>query len=164
MARGGSWDALLVQTIGIGVSGVVGRRFLRLLIWGCIRYLGTGLTWRMAKIPTAEDWAPTSCTLPTVEQPLRLAEFDDFFRAAVRHSTRTRATRLDLVILRESEATARDLAERETGCCSFFRFNFGTAQDGLVMRIGVAKDHADVLDALQARISAVACVKTVGDV
>jgi hypothetical protein len=118
----------------------------------------------MAKTPTAEGWAPTSCTLPTVEQPLRLAEFDDFFRAAVRHSTRTSATRLDLVVLRESEAIARDLAERETGCCSFFGFNFGTAQDGLVMRIGVPKHHVDVLDALQARIFAVAGVKTVGNV
>ena len=38
----------------------------------------------MAKTLTTEDWAPTSCTLPTAEQPLRLAEFDEFFRAAVR--------------------------------------------------------------------------------
>ena len=119
----------------------------------------------MTKAPTAEDWVPASCTLPTVEQPLRLAEFDDFFRAAVRRSTRTWTTRLDLVVLAESEATARELATRETSCCSFFRFDFEHAADGLLMRIGVPKTHIDVLDALQARILSVAGIKTVhGDV
>jgi len=60
-----------------------------------------------------QDWVPAACTLPTVEQPLRLAEFDEFFRAAARRSTRNSATRLDLVVMPESEAIARDLAERE---------------------------------------------------
>src|SRR5260370_38005053 len=115
----------------------------------------------MTNAPAAEDWAPASCTLPTVEQPLRLAEFDDFFRAAVRRSTRTWTTRLDLAVLPDSEATARDLAERETSCCSFFRFDFEHAADGLVMRIGVPRDHIDVLDALQARITGMSGVKTV---
>jgi hypothetical protein len=118
----------------------------------------------MATTPTTEDWAPASCTLPTAEQPLRLAEFDEFFWAALRQSTRTSTTRLNLVILRESEAAARDLAERETGCCSFFRFHFGHAADGVVMQIKVPKDRVDVLDALQARMFTVVGVKTVGDV
>lgn len=117
----------------------------------------------MAKAPTATDWAPAACTLPTVEQPLRLAEFDEFFRTAVRRSTRTSTTRLDLVILPESEATARDLAERETSCCSFF--DFDAAADGLAMRIGVPAGHVDVLDALQVRINTVFGAKAVrGDV
>lgn len=77
--------------------------------------------------------------------------------------TRTSTTRLDLVVSLESEAIARDLAERETGCCSFFRFDFDHVEDGLVMRIGVRKDHIDVLDALQARIFALVGVKTVHD-
>jgi hypothetical protein len=115
----------------------------------------------MAKTPTAEDWAPASCTLPTVEQPLRLAEFDAFFRGAVRRSTRPSATRLDLVILRESGAAARDLAERETRCCSLFCFKYDDVADGLVMRISVPKDHVDVLDALQARIFTVVGVTPV---
>jgi hypothetical protein len=110
-------------------------------------------------------WVPAACTLPTAAQPLRLAEFDVFFRAAVRRSTRTSPTRLDLVIVGDFEATARDLAERETSCCSFFRFDFHPAEGGLVMSIGVPNDHVDVLDALQARIVAVLGVKTVhGDV
>jgi hypothetical protein len=112
-----------------------------------------------------QDWVPAACTLPTVEQPLRLAEFDEFFRAAARRSTRNSATRLDLVVMPESEAIARDLAERETSCCSFFRFDFHPAADGLVMSIGVPKSHIDVLDALEARISTVVGVQTVnGDV
>lgn len=116
----------------------------------------------MAKPGVADDWAaPAACTLPTVEQPLRLAEFDVFFRAAVRRSIRTSTIRLDLVILGEFEATARDLADRETGCCSFFRFDFRPAADGAVMSIGVPEDHFDVLDALQARIVTVVGVKTV---
>jgi hypothetical protein len=108
-----------------------------------------------------QDWVPAACTLPTIGQPLRLAEFDVFFRAAVRRSIRTSTTRLDLVILGEFEATARDLAERETSCCSFFRFDFHPVADGLVMSIGVPLDHVDVLDALQARIITVLGVKTV---
>lgn len=119
----------------------------------------------MAKQSTADDWAPAACTLPTAEQPLRLVEFDVFFRTAVRRSTRTSTTRLDLVILGEFEAIARDLAERETRCCSFFRFEFRPAADDLVMCIGVPKDHLDVLDALHARINTALGLKTAdGDV
>ena len=108
-----------------------------------------------------QDRVPAACTLPTVEQPLRLAEFDVFFGAAVRRWMRTSPTRLDLVILGEFEATARDLVERETSCCSFFRFDFHPAADGLVMVIGVPEDHVDVLDALQSRILVVLGGKTV---
>jgi hypothetical protein len=105
----------------------------------------------MAIRDTADNWVPAECTLPTVEQPVRLAEFDEFFRTSVQRSTRTRTTVLDLVISPESEASARNLAEREAGCCSFFHFDFEPTEDGLVMRIGVREDHVDVLDALQAR-------------
>jgi hypothetical protein len=117
----------------------------------------------MATTPAAQDWQPASCTLPSVQQPLRLAEFDDFFRSAVRRSTRTATTQLDLVISPEGEATGRDLAQRESGCCSFFRFEFDHAHNDLVMRIGVPQDRVDVLDALQARILAVVGAKAVND-
>lgn len=63
-------------------------------------------------------------TLPTVEQPLRLAEFDTLFRTGVHRATRIGRTHLELVISPESEAFARDLAGRETSCCSFFHFAF----------------------------------------
>jgi hypothetical protein len=99
----------------------------------------------------AGDWLPAACTLPTAERPVRLAEFDEFFRTAVRRATRTRTTTLDLVISSERAAAARDLAEREASCCAFFRFDFEPTADGLVMRIGVPQDHTDVLDAVHAR-------------
>jgi hypothetical protein len=58
---------------------------------------------------------------------------------------------LDLVIPREVEASARDLADRESECCSFFTFDFEAAGDDDVMYVGVPPSHVDVLDALEAR-------------
>ena len=113
----------------------------------------------MTTTGTADGWVPSACTLPSVEQPLRLAEFDDLFRTAVHRATRTRDTHLDLIIAPESEASARDLADRESGCCSFFQFSFTHAADGsLVMGIGVPNQHVDVLDALHARVASISAV------
>jgi hypothetical protein len=115
----------------------------------------------MANEPTTENWFAATCTLPRVEQPLRVAEFDELFRTALRRSTRTQRTELELVISAESEPTARGLAERETRCCSYFRFEFDPTPDGLVMRIDLPEDHVDVLDALQARLSSDLGITTV---
>src|ERR1700742_3529867 len=68
------------------------------------------------------DWVLPSCSLPTAEQPLRVADFDRLFRESLRRFTRTSATRLVLVLAAEAEMAARGLAERETACCSFFEF------------------------------------------
>jgi hypothetical protein len=84
----------------------------------------------------ALDWVPQSCSLPTVEQPLRVAEFDRLFSESVLRSTRLGATRLDLVLAADAEMTARDQATREVGCCSFFSFEFGSAGSDVVTRIG----------------------------
>jgi hypothetical protein len=99
----------------------------------------------------SEDWVPDACTLPTAERPLRLAEFDDLF-ASARELVRPSATKLDLVITRDAENTARDLAERESACCSFFSFEFDERDREIVMTIAVPPHYVDVLDALQARI------------
>jgi hypothetical protein len=101
----------------------------------------------------ADDWAPDACTLPTAERPLRVAEFDDLF-AAVRRSKRPRPTRLELVLPRDVAVSARYLARRETECCSFFTFDFESAGDDVVMRIGVPTSQVQVLDALEARAAA----------
>jgi hypothetical protein len=71
---------------------------------------------------------PEVCTLPTVEQPLRLAEFQDLFAAAVRGVESVADTRLRLYLTGPDgvEATVRDLAARETQCCSFFTFTIIT--------------------------------------
>src|SRR4029453_8232012 len=102
---------------------------------------------------TPDDWAPDACTLPTAERPLRVAEFNDLFTFVVR-AERQGPQRLDLVLRRIVEAPARDLARRETECCSFFTFEFESAGDDLVMHIAVPAEHVEVLDALEARATA----------
>ena len=100
-----------------------------------------------------EDWAPDACTLPTSDRPLRVAEFDDLFTFVVR-SERPLPQQLDVVLRPVVEAAARDLARREGECCSFFTFEFDAIGDDVVMRIGVPPTQVDVLDALEARVSA----------
>lgn len=60
---------------------------------------------------------PQSCTLPTVEQPLRVAEFGALFATAVRAAERVNPTalRVHLPAGGNIASTARDLIERETG-------------------------------------------------
>lgn len=85
-------------------------------------------------------WVPDSCTLPTAEQPLRVAEFAALFRGAeVDRLSPTRAR------VRVSDVDrARDLAARETECCSFFRFTF----DGPWLEVTVPPERAEVLTGL----------------
>ncbi|MBE1490368.1 hypothetical protein [Plantactinospora soyae] len=44
-------------------------------------------------------WAPSACTLPTTEQPLRVAEFDALFTDAVQTVARPAPTRLRLELV-----------------------------------------------------------------
>ncbi|MBJ8340826.1 hypothetical protein JGU71_18220 [Antrihabitans sp. YC3-6] len=101
----------------------------------------------------SDEWVPQACTLPTVDQPLRVAEFDLLFRDAVQRFARPFGTRLSLIISADAEAAARDLADRETRCCSFFTFAFEPAGDVVVMQIGVPHSQVAVLDALEHRVS-----------
>ncbi|MFB7719529.1 hypothetical protein [Nocardia sp. NPDC056100] len=96
-------------------------------------------------------WVPESCTLPTAAQPMRVAEFDQFFVVAVRHIERSGRSRLDLLIDSGAEQLGRDLAARETSCCSFFTFTFEPSGSGVMMHIDVPVTHAEVLDALYIR-------------
>ncbi|MEV6657383.1 hypothetical protein [Nocardia fluminea] len=106
-------------------------------------------------IPPAQgDWVPDACTLPTVQQPIRLAEFDRFFAESVHSTTRPSPTRLDLHLAPDAEAVGRDLASRESSCCSFFTFAFDATATGPVMRVGVPSAYVEVLDAFAARIEA----------
>jgi hypothetical protein len=103
---------------------------------------------------SADDWTPVACTLPTAEQPLRLAEFDELFAIAARGVDRRSPTQLSLT-LTDAPGRAeqvRDLTDREKACCSFFTFRL-TAGDPLLLDISVPPAHRDVLDALAARIA-----------
>lgn len=100
---------------------------------------------------------PDACTLPTAEQPLRVAEFDELFRTSVRAVDRTSPTTAVLHLDSAAEQTARDLAERETACCSFFDFTFEPAgPDQVTIRISVPAARSAVLEALADRAVAAA--------
>jgi hypothetical protein len=92
-----------------------------------------------------------SCTLPTVERPLRLAEFDDLFSTALTAQTRLSAAVLRWSLDSRAEAVARDLAARETQCCSFFTFSFASDGDTVQVDVRVPAVRSEVLDALAAR-------------
>ncbi|WP_306362930.1 hypothetical protein [Nocardia sp. CC227C] len=99
--------------------------------------------------------AVDACSLPTERQPLRVAEFDALFRDAVRGVDRVSPTRLRLEMDAAAESRARELAARESGCCSFFAFEFTTAGERSVhMVIEVPPERVDVLDGLAARARA----------
>jgi hypothetical protein len=105
---------------------------------------------------------PDACTLPTAERPVRLAEFDDLFATAVHRIDPVDATHARLHLTGPAGLTARvrDLAARETECCSFFTFTTTTlpATDGeaAVLDIEVPTAYADVLAALVQRASSAA--------
>ncbi|MEV3966065.1 hypothetical protein AB0M34_35250 [Nocardia sp. NPDC050193] len=101
----------------------------------------------------SQGWVPDSCTLPTVEQPVRVAEFDRLFAESVRATRRPGPDRLELLMDPAAEPVARDLAARESSCCSFFTFDFAPTGAELVMGIGVPAAGTEVLDAFAARVA-----------
>jgi len=111
--------------------------------------------------PAPADWAPVdACTLPTADQPLRVAEFDDLFATALRAIERPDAAgRARLVLAGGDDLAERvqRLADAETACCSFFTFTLtplATDKVDAADRIMLALDievpvaRADVLAAL----------------
>ena len=105
---------------------------------------------------TEFGWAPAACTLPTTEQPLRLAEFDELFAKHVGEVRREGPTHLRLALTGGPAvaATAADLAARETQCCGFFAFELHIAAGGLALGVSTDPAHADVLAALGDRATA----------
>ncbi|SCK39144.1 hypothetical protein H181DRAFT_03335 [Streptomyces sp. WMMB 714] len=100
-------------------------------------------------------WVPEACTLPTEERPLRLAEWDGLFATQVAAPSRPVPSRVRLRLPggAESASRVRELAERESDCCSFFEF--GVTADGpsgdVLLTISVDQAHEGVLNALAAR-------------
>jgi hypothetical protein len=96
---------------------------------------------------------PASCILPTVAQPVRLAEFDELFATAVRSVHRAEPARLCLELDPDPDMAARvaNLMVRESGCCSFFAFTLSMADHRLRWEVTVPTERVRVLDALTAR-------------
>lgn len=106
---------------------------------------------------TTPAWVPDECTLPTAQRQLRLAEFDDLIATALRSQQRPEPTRLRWQLDPAAETTARDLAARESTCCSFFTFSFTRPRGGgesVQLQVDVSARHVDILDALAARAAA----------
>ena len=96
----------------------------------------------------SETWAPQACTLPQAERPLRRAEFDALFAAALRGVDRVDPVHLRMILDPEFEQLTRDLTDREVACCSFFAFAIERSGDDLWLDIHVPASQAGVLAAL----------------
>ena len=96
------------------------------------------------------SWVPDACSLPTVEQPLRVKEFDDLFGESITavHRIDERRARMELRPDPLVAARAADLVMRETQCCSFFEFTLSAAGGELTLEVKVPADHVTVLNAL----------------
>lgn len=100
-------------------------------------------------------WVPQACTLPTAEQPVRVAEFDSLFAATVRPPERPTPTRLRLFLAGpDAAALAEDLIEREASCCSFFSFALRASTRECELDVQVPESQVEVLDAMQVRAEA----------
>ncbi|MDR7304230.1 hypothetical protein [Haloactinomyces albus] len=92
------------------------------------------------------------CLLPLDQRPGREAEFDALLHAAGRDWSRPAETRVRLVLDATEETRARNLAEREKACCSFFTFAFTRGGAGtLLVDVSVPASHTVVLDAMAER-------------
>ena len=92
-----------------------------------------------------------ACTLPTAQRPLRQQELTDLFGEHIVRRERPTATRATLLL--EGDAAlgerVRDLAARETECCSFFAFDVSEPTPGKVLlQVTVPPAYAEVLTAL----------------
>jgi hypothetical protein len=108
------------------------------------------------KLLAGDDWAPAACTLPTVEQPLRRAEFDALFAEDVTRVDRLspQQVRFDLRPVPDAAARAAALAVKETGCCSFFTFDLSISDGHVSVTISADAAHAAVIEALSERATA----------
>lgn len=98
-------------------------------------------------------WVPASCTLPTTEQPLRIAEFDVLIAELLADSSRPDRVKLEMVFTGGPgvEDRVRDLVARESGCCLFFTFTVTPGPEQIRLGIEVDGAHEAVLDALHER-------------
>lgn len=96
-------------------------------------------------------WVPDACTLPTVGQPTRVAEFDALFAEDLLSARRTSPTSLEVRLDAAAEERVRDLTARESDCCSFFTFTIEPDSDAVVLAVSVPSAHRPVLDALERR-------------
>jgi hypothetical protein len=96
---------------------------------------------------------PEACTLPTADQPVRLAEWDALFAADVTDVRQMSINTIRLALRPHGPVAARaaDLAVRETECCAFFEFTVTATGGDLAMQIRTPARQIEVLHALAER-------------
>jgi hypothetical protein len=104
--------------------------------------------------PATEVAIQESCTLPLAERPLRLAEFDALFASGLTAQQRPSPTVLRWTLDPHVEQAARELAARETACCSFFTFHILRDGNAVHVDIEVPPTQVMILDVLATRASA----------
>lgn len=97
------------------------------------------------------SWVPSACTLPTAEQPLRVAEFDALFTQDALVVTRTSTGLLSIDVRPEAAGRVATLAVKETHCCSFFSFELKVSGGEVSLSVSTEPAHAEVLAALAER-------------
>ena len=110
------------------------------------------------------DWVRVdACTLPTLEQPMRIAEFDDLFAASLRdiQDPGRSDVKVRLVLGGDEELPERvqRLVNAEASCCSFFTFTLTAVEPGdssvtetmVALEVDVPAARADVLAAFVSR-------------
>lgn len=112
----------------------------------------------MTELPLTIDTGrvPAGCSLPTAEQPLRVAEFGELFSRDVVGLARPAGNVLSLGVRPDPEVAARaaDLAVREAGCCSFFTFDLTISDGSVTLTVRIDESHTEVLAALEQRARA----------
>jgi len=103
-----------------------------------------------------DEWVPVeACTLPTAEQPLRVAEFDALFAVLLAADRRGPAwLRLRLRADAGVADSTADLTARESACCSFFAFEIGTIGPEVLVDVRVPDSRYEVLDGVERRAQA----------
>ena len=92
---------------------------------------------------------PASCTLPTAQHPVRIAELEALFATASRtERVGDRHLRVSFPGHRGLDAQVRELTGRESECCSFFDFAVSTRGGQVVHDVRVPAARVDVLDGL----------------
>jgi hypothetical protein len=103
-----------------------------------------------AVVATDLSWVPDSCTLPTPDQPLRVAELQQLLADDALDLSFIAPDHLRLALAAEPGVAARvaELAAREAHCCGFFTFSLTITAGALTLDVTVPQTHTDVLRAL----------------
>jgi hypothetical protein len=99
---------------------------------------------------------PAGCTLPAQRQPARLARWGELFAATLVGATRAgpasmaftlaASTGPDLAGVDAVASAARELARRESSCCSFFTFTVTVVGTAVLVEVGVTESRVDAMD------------------